>query len=42
MFVWLMITLLAGFGGIIIAVALTDTKKTNSPVGEYRTKGVNL
>lgn len=41
MFSWLMITLLTGFGGIISMTLLND-KTTNSPVGEYRTKGVNL
>ena len=37
MFAWLMITLLAGFGGIITISAFKETAKI--PVGEYRDKG---
>lgn len=40
-FVWFMGTALIFLSGYIANTAIND-KTTNSPVGEYRTKGVNL
>lgn len=42
MFAWLMITLLAGFGGIITASAFRETKTTKIPGRRIPGKGVNL
>lgn len=42
LFVWLMITLMAGFGGIVIGSALCEARTTKIPGRRIPGKGVNL